>query len=89
MLPIFDNKKKIQSGISIKTRTPDEKPEENQDDSSAAIEACAQDLISAVQSNNVKAAAEAIKSAFEILESQPHSEGPHIEPHSYDASKKE
>lgn len=39
-----------------------------------------------MKSNDVKGVAEAIKSAFEILDSQPHEEGEHTnEPHSYDA----
>lgn len=36
--------------------------------------ACAQDLINAVHAKDTKATAEALQSAFEILESQPHDE---------------
>ncbi len=72
-------------GTPTQTRAPDEKPEEDQDDSSAAIHACASALIQAVHAKDVKAAAEAIQDAFEILESMPHEEGEHTEPHSYDA----
>ena len=66
----------------MKTRPADEEPEEDMGDS--AIRACAQDLISAVQASDVKGVAEAIRSMFEIMDSQPHVEGEH-EPHSYDA----
>lgn len=86
MLPFLKKRNEgMNSGLIIKTRTPDEKPEEDQDDPAAAIHACASDLIQAVHAHDVKAAAEAIQSAFEILDSQPHEEGPHVEPHSYDA----
>lgn len=94
LLP-FLNKNKNQgvAGLIIKQRTPDEKPQENQDDNDqdAAIHACAQDLISAVHAHDVKATAEAMRAAFDILESMPHDEIEHDkpEPHSYDAQKGE
>lgn len=92
MLPFL--KRKNESGIAgviIKHRQPDEKPQENQEDNDkdAAIHACAQDLISAVHSHDVKGAAEAIRSAFEILDEMPHEEGPHIEPHSYESQRED
>jgi hypothetical protein len=79
------------SGILVKTREPDEKPEseDDKDDPSAAIHACAQDLVSAINANDVKAVAEAIQAAFEILDSMPHEEGPHVEPHSYAAQNEQ
>lgn len=77
MLPFL--KKKTEDGyspaLSIKTRTPD-KTEENQEH--AGIHACAQDLMDAIHSGDVKGVADALKAAFEIADSQPHSEGPHI-----------
>jgi hypothetical protein len=86
VLPFLKRKEASSPGLIVKTRTPDEKPEENQeDDSSAAIHACAQDLILAVHSKDVKRTAEALTAAFEILDSMPHEEGEHINPHSYDA----
>ena len=91
VLPIFKNKQKQVAGLIIKQRAPDEKtegqePEEN--DSAAAIEACARDLIMAVHAHDIQGAAEAMKAAFEILEASPHEEGEHTEPHSYDAQNK-
>jgi len=73
--------------LIVKTRTPDEKPEEDQDDPAAAIHACASDLIHAIHAHDVKAAAEAIQSAFEILEKHPHDEVDHDSPspHTFDA----
>jgi len=83
MLPFLKKRQEAQiSGLQIKNREPDEKPEQDQDDSSAAIEACAAALISAIHSHDAKGVAEAMKDAFEILESMPHEE---VEPHSYDA----
>ncbi len=85
LLPFLKNKDASVAGLIIKNRTPDEKPEQDQDDSSAAIESCAQELIRAVHAKDTKAVSEALKDAFEILESMPHEEGEHVEPHSYDA----
>lgn len=42
------------------------------------LEACAEDLISAVKSGNAKLVADAIRTAFQVLDSEPHEEGPHI-----------
>lgn len=50
----------------------DQKP-----DHEVYIEACAKDLIHAVHSRDIPAVAEALRSAFEILESMPHEEGEH------------
>lgn len=83
ILPFLD-KKTAQTGVIVKQRAPDEKPEESQGDDSG-IHACAEDLIHAIHNKDIKAAAEAIKAAFEILDAQPHEEGPHVEPHSYDS----
>ncbi len=86
MLPFLakKNEKAAQSGVIVKTREPDEKPEQDQDDPSAAIKACAKALIDAIHSRNEQGVADAIADAFEILESQPHEEES-IEPHSYSA----
>lgn len=80
MLPFLKPKSASVAGLIIKNRSPDEKPEENQEDSSEmAIQECAQQLIDAVHSKNVQQVAEALKDAFELLDSMPHKEGPHIE----------
>lgn len=86
MLPFLKNKNISAPGITIKTRAPDEQPEaEESNDSSAAIESCAQELIRAIHAKDVKAAAAALEDAFQILDSMPHEEGEHVEAHSYDA----
>lgn len=75
------------AGLIIKQRTPDEVPESeaDQDDPSASIHSCAQAIMDAIHSKDIKGLAEALKDAFEILDSEPHVEGEHIEPHSYEA----
>ena len=84
LLPFLKKKIAPQAGIIVKTRAPDkpDEVEQDQDDSSAAIESCAGELIRAIQANDVKGAAMALKDAFDILESMPHDEA---EPHSYDS----
>jgi len=78
MIPFLDKKKTSVAGLIIKNRTPDEKPEENQEDThTMAIEECAKDLIDAVHNKDIKAVASAIKDAFEILEQMPHKEIDH------------
>lgn len=79
MLPFQKNKQGQVAGIIMKTREPDNKEES---DNSSAIEACAKDLIEAVHSRDIKRVAEALQSAFEILEN---SEKSSVEPHSYDS----
>lgn len=75
------------AGVIIKHREPDEKPDSEEDDKDAAIHACSRDLIQAIQRNDVKGVSEAIRSAFEILDSMPHQEGPHedAESNTYEA----
>jgi hypothetical protein len=85
ILPFLAKKNQQAAGIIIKTRQPDE-PEASSDSSSEAIEACAQDLINAVHAHNIKGVADAMKSAFDILESMPHEENEEsASPHSYEA----
>jgi hypothetical protein len=91
LLPFLKNRDKQTGGIAgmiIKTREPDEKPDtEQEDDREAGIKACAAQLISCIHAHDVQGAADALKDAFAILDSQPHTEGEHVEPHSYEASK--
>lgn len=67
----------------VKNRAPDEKSEENQDDSSAAHSACAKEIISAIESKDATRLAEALKDMFNILDSEPHKEYDHK--HDYDS----
>lgn len=76
MLPFLKNKQAPGiSSLLVKQRTPDEKPQDSETiDKNANIEACARDLINAVQANDAMAVAEALRSAFVCLESEPHEE---------------
>lgn len=77
-------KKKQQAGIAgpmIEYRKPDADGEGHNDKDSndnEGLRACARDLISCVQSGDEAGAADALKAAFDICDSQPHEEGPHI-----------
>lgn len=42
------------------------------------LESCAEELIMAVHNQDVKGVATALRSAFDIMENEPHEEGPHI-----------
>lgn len=79
MLPFLKNKNQAGlASIIIKNRQPDEKVEENQEDShDSAIEECANRLISAVHSHDAKSVADAMREAFEILEKLSHKEIKH------------
>ncbi len=87
LLPFLKKKEAGQTGAIVQTRTPDQKPEENQENQSAAIEACARELITAIHAKDHKSAANALVDAFDILESMPRDETEHSAPlpHSYDA----
>lgn len=79
-LPFLPNKKK-QSGIIVHERQPDQKDDEDH----SGIDACAQDILRAIEQKDPKHLGEALRAAFAIMESEPHDEAEHIEPHSYEA----
>ena len=76
MLPFL--KPKQVAGLIIQKRASDgskeEKPEDSQDQ---GLEAAAEDFIRAVHAKDAKGVAAAFRAAFEMLESEPHEEGPH------------
>ena len=43
-----------------------------------ALESAADDLIAAVHAKDTKGAAAALRAAFQLADSEPHEEGPHI-----------
>lgn len=88
ILPFLAKKRPQEVGLIVKTRQPDESPDQ-EENPNAAMEACASDLISAIHAHDMKAAAEALKAAFDCYESEPHEEAEHVEPHSYQASKED
>lgn len=74
MLPFL--KQRRDAGLIVQTRKPDEKPSESED-MGDPVEACAEDLINAIHAKDVRRAAEAMRAAFEIMDAEPHVEGPH------------
>jgi hypothetical protein len=77
--------KKRQVGVIVESRKPDGdvKEQSQESEENQGLEACAQDLLSAIERKDARALANAIKAAFEICESYPHEEGEHSE--DYDA----
>lgn len=81
MLPFLKRRNEpAVSGLMIKTRSPDEPNESDENDPAAAHEACASEIIQAIEAKDSKRLAEAFKDMFQILESEPHDEAPHGEP---------
>lgn len=78
MLPHLKRKESSIAGLIIKNRQPDQKPEEMEgSEKDSSIKEHAQALIDAVHSKNVQGVEDALRSAFEVLDSEPHEEGPH------------
>ena len=79
MLPFLKNKNV--AGLIISHRKPDgdiqEQHSEGNEDS--ALESAAEDIIQAMTAKDAKSLAAAIRAAFEILDSEPHVEGPHTQ----------
>lgn len=74
----FLKPKRQESGLIMAVRTPDGSIEKTgQEGEDHALEACAEDALRAIHSKDIKAYAAAIRAAFEILDSEPHEEGPH------------
>ena len=75
MLPWLSRNKEasVSTPVESVSRKPDEGAEEYD-----SMHSAAEDLIAAVHSKNVKAVAEALRSAFELMESEPHEEGEHL-----------
>lgn len=63
----------------MKTRSPDQKDENESSNDSAGLMACANDLMEGIRQNDAKKVAEAMRAAFEIMESEPHEEAEHEE----------
>jgi hypothetical protein len=78
MLPFF-KPKAASVGLIVSERKPDSYPEPIDENNDAGLDACSADLILAVHAKSIKAVTAALKAAFELLDSQPHVEGPHID----------
>ncbi len=58
--------------IEVEKREPDEAQEYD------VLEAAAEDLCKSIEKKDYKAIASALRAAFELLDSEPHEEGPHV-----------
>jgi hypothetical protein len=79
MLPFL--KPKTQTGLIISQRKPDGETEEKgmEDQEDMGLMSAAEDLIRAVHAKDAKAVASALRAAFEIVDSEAHVEGEHID----------
>jgi len=77
MIPFLKRNKEASVSAPVDTikRDPDEDKQEEDVD---GLEVAAQDILSAIKSNNAKDLAVAIKAAFELCDSEPHVEGEQI-----------
>ena len=71
MLPFL---KKNQEA-SVYLEEEHKKRESDEESDYDMLESAAEDLLSAIQSRDIKAIASALKAAFEMCDSQPHEEG--------------
>ena len=80
-MPLPFLQKKQVAGVIVSHRKPDGSKEEShseeEDSDHSGLTACMRELASALKSDNHEAAAEAFRSAFQILDAEPHEEGPH------------
>ena len=74
MLPFLKLKQDAASSSPVESieRTPDESSEYD------SMESAAQDIMDAIKASDPKALAAALRAAFELMDSQPHTEGEHI-----------
>lgn len=74
MLPFLKQKPSV-AGISIQIRPPDNKEEKTEE--KQELEMHCKAILDAVKAQSPSALADAMKNAFECLESYPHEEGEH------------
>lgn len=79
MLPWMKDQKKNVAGVIMATRKPDggfrdESTPETSFSDSDGLQACAEDIIKAIEAKDAKALATALQDAFDVMESQPHDE---------------
>jgi len=80
LLPFLSDKKKRVAGLIISKRKPEggmEMPKAA-DEVPESVEQCAKDILKAIETKDAKMLAMAIRSAFEILDAEPHVEGEHL-----------
>ena len=80
MLPFLKKSKEASVSAPVEhiTRESDHKEMEGGDDE--MLKVVAEELLDAIHSRKVGNLIEALRAAFQILDSEPHEEGPHLEP---------
>lgn len=73
MLPFLKNKH--EASMSEKSEPVKRKPDDGSDYD--MLESASEDLIHALHSKDVKAVCSALRAAFQMLDLEPHEEGPH------------
>jgi hypothetical protein len=71
MLPFLKRKDEASASMPVESITREH------DEDFDSLEVAAEDLMVAVHSKNPKAIAEALRAAFDLMDSEPHMEGPH------------
>lgn len=86
MLPFLKNKKHM-AGLIVQHREPDSKdePKELEHEDRDELEIAAEDIISAIHSRSADKLAVALRAAFELMEKEPHEEGPHTNEDDFDS----
>lgn len=77
MLPFLKHSK--EASVSVAPDTIKRKSDSEDESEYDPMHSAADDLIAAVHSKDTKATADALRAAFELADSEPHHEGPHIE----------
>ena len=90
MLPFLKSKKdSAMTGLMVKTRAPDETPDsQDQDDPSAAKEACGQAILDAIKSGSAAGLADAMQDMYDMCQSGGDEESA-PSPHTYQAQNEQ
>lgn len=73
MLPFLKRSQEASASAPVESVTRDSDHEEDFDD----LEVAAEDLLFAIEKKDAKAIAAALRAAFQLFDSEPHTEGPH------------
>lgn len=83
-MPLPFLKFRKEAGIRTSMRASDfNKSEDSESDKDQALIAVSGELLIALNNKNTQAVADALRAAFEILESEPHAEGEHTNEQPY------
>lgn len=75
MLPFLKNSKDASASSPVESI---KRESDGGEDHDYGLESCGHDILEAIKANDAAGIGAAIKAAFDILDSQPHKEGPHV-----------